>query len=77
MMLKPYHLCKLLLQYRQIHTSNTDLKIAILGAGVGGLFLARALRALDVPCTVYERRTTLVWPVDRGLGLWDASQARD
>jgi salicylate hydroxylase len=32
-----------------------DLRIAIVGGGIGGLTLAIALAARDVPCTVYEQ----------------------
>jgi salicylate hydroxylase len=32
-----------------------DLRIAVVGGGIGGLTLALALAARDVPCTVYEQ----------------------
>ena len=31
-----------------------DLRIAVVGGGIGGLTLAIALAMPDVPCTVYE-----------------------
>ena len=53
------------------------VRIAIVGAGVGGLTLARALNRLDVQnVTVFERRTAPSWQIDRGLGLWDDSQVK-
>lgn len=53
------------------------VRIAIVGAGVGGLTLARALYRLDVQnVTVFERRTSASRQVDRGLGLWDDSQVK-
>ena len=51
------------------------VRIAIVGAGVGGLSLARALSRLDVQnVTVFDRRPSPSPQIDRGLGLWDDSQ---
>jgi len=51
------------------------VRIAIVGAGVGGLSLARALSRLDVQnATVFDRRPLTSPQIDRGLGLWDDSQ---
>ena len=54
------------------------VRIAIVGAGVGGLALARALNRLGVQnVTVFDRRPSFLPQVDRGLGLWDDSQVRE
>lgn len=50
-------------------------RVAIVGGGVGGLALHRALGRVGVASTVYEQRAALAWPVDRGLGLWDDARA--
>ena len=51
------------------------MRIAIVGAGVGGLSLARALNRLGVQnITVFDRRLSPLPQTDRGLGLWDDSQ---
>ena len=52
----------------------TAPRVAIIGAGVAGLALNRALRLLGIPSTVYERRVQLRCGLDRGLGLWGESQ---
>jgi len=52
------------------------MRIAIVGAGVGGLSLARALNRLGVQnITVFDRRLSPLPRTDRGLGLWDDSQS--
>ena len=50
-------------------------RIAIIGGGVGGLALHRALGRVGLRSSLYEARPTLAWPVDRGLGLWDDARA--
>ena len=53
----------------------TMVRIAIVGGGVGGLSLARALNRLEVQnVAVFDRRPLPSRQVDRGLGLWDDSQ---
>jgi len=68
-------------RYIEALKSNRDItrmRIAIVGAGVGGLTLARAL-SLVAPAstvtTVFDRRSDVKWQMDRGLGLWDDSQS--
>lgn len=43
--------------------------IAVIGAGIGGLSLALALRRVGLPVTVYEAAADLT-PVGAGIGLW-------
>src|SRR3954447_25306671 len=46
-----------------------DLRIAVVGGGIGGLTFAIALAARDVPCTVYEQAPEHR-EVGAGVALW-------
>jgi salicylate hydroxylase len=42
-----------------------DLRIAVVGGGIGGLTLAIALATRNVPCTVYEQAPEVAADVKR------------
>lgn len=51
-------------------------KVLVVGAGVGGMTLARTMRHLKMDVKVFDRAHDRHAQANRGLGLWDNSQVR-
>ena len=51
------------------------MRVLIVGAGVGGLTLARCLTRAGISAQVFDALPANTPRMDRGLGLWDAAQA--
>lgn len=50
------------------------MRVLIVGAGVGGLTLARCLTRAGISAKVFDSLPADTPRADRGLGLWDAAQ---
>ena len=52
----------------------TTPPVLIIGAGVGGLTLGRALTRLGIAVKIFDCRSSTTAHIDRGLGIWEQSQ---
>eukprot|EP00960_Hanusia_phi_P037104 752723-Hanusia_phi.AAC.5 len=52
------------------------MRVIVVGGGVAGLTIARALALRGIDCKVYDRAIGPASRQDRGLGLWDVSEKR-
>jgi hypothetical protein len=52
----------------------TTPPVLIIGAGIGGLTLGRALKQLGIAVKIFDCRSSIAPHSDRGLGIWEQSQ---